>query len=261
MLPHEVTMDFISELFGNTPSEMLFISLAVLFGSILRGASSFGFSMTMIIVMTMFMEPAKATSYILLWEVLASIVHLPFVWRDVQWRTIKWLLVGTVLGTPLGVVLLVIIPAASMTIIINVTVIFLSIIMLRGYHLSRQLKSTEIVGTGIVSGIINGASANGGPPVILMFFSSPAGLAVGRASIIAFFLFTDLWASMLFVQQGFTTLKTLWGALALTPLLVFGIWVGTCFYGKIEENKFKKIAILLLIILSIISCVRAIINS
>ncbi len=252
-------MDMIFELFGSSPLELFYISIALILGSILRGVSGFGFSMTMIIIMTLFMTPAKATSYILLWEVFASIVHLPFVWRQVHWGTLKWLCVGILIGTPVGVALLVLIPAKLMTIIINITVIVLGLIMLRGYHLSRHLKAHEITGTGIISGIINGASANGGPPVILMFFSSPTGLAVGRASIIAFFLFTDIWASAIFVQQGITTFQTLWGALFLTPILVFGIWFGNKLYGKIEEKKFKKIAILLLISMSSISCIRAII--
>ncbi len=251
-------MEFLAEIFGSNPLEFFFIALGIMFGSVLRGATSFGFSMTMIVVMTMFMSPARATSYILLWEVFASIVHLPFVWKDVQWKTLKWLLLGTVLGTPFGVALLVFIPASFMTIAINLTVIIMSIIMLRGYYLSRQLKITEVVGTGIVSGVINGASANGGPPVILMFFSSPAGLAVGRASIIAYFLFTDIWASAIFIQQGITTMQTFFGALILTPLIAFGIWIGTCLYGKIEEKKFKNYAIILLIIMSCVSCLRVI---
>lgn len=250
-------MEFLAALFGSSYLELFYIALAILAGSILRGISGFGFSLTLIVVMSLFMPPAKATAYILLWEILASIAHLPFVWRQVQWNTVKWLTLGVLIGTPFGVALLIYIPAAPMTILINVTVIILSIIMLRGYHLTRHLTHLEITGTGIISGIINGASANGGPPVILLFFSSPSGAAAGRASIIAYFLFTDLWASAIFAQQGMSNLDTLLGALIYTPLLVVGLWIGSKFYGKIEEERFKKIAMSVLLVISVISCIRA----
>jgi len=253
----EEGMEFIASLFESSYQELFFIGLAIFAGSVLRGISGFGFSLTLVVVMTLFMSPAKATSYILLWEVLASIVHLPFVWRQVHWKAVQWLTLGVLIGTPAGVAMLIYIPAAPMTIIINVTVIILSLIMLKGYRLKRHLNPLETTGTGIISGIINGASANGGPPVILLFFSSPSGAAVGRASIIAYFLFTDLWASAIFVQQGMTTLNTLLGAIIYLPLLVVGLWVGSKFFGKIEEKRFNKIVISILIVISSISCIRA----
>ena len=44
------------------------------------------------------------------------------------------------------------------------------------------------VATGALSGLLNGAFGIGGPPVILFFFASPAWVAVGRASVIAYSL-------------------------------------------------------------------------
>ncbi len=251
-------MEFIQEIFALNAMQFLCVAAAIFFGSVLRGITGFGFSMTLIIIMTLFMTPAQATAYILIWEILASIVHLPFVWRHVSWGTLKGLCLGVIVGTPLGVASLVYIPPNIMTFIINLTVVILGLIMLRGFRLTRELNTKEVVGTGFISGIINGASANGGPPVILMYFSSPAGMAVGRASIIAYFLFTDVWASAIFIQQGMTTLDTLWGALILLPLLVIGLWVGSKLYGKIHEEKLKAFAIKLLILASLISCTRSV---
>ena len=67
--------------------------------------------------------------------------------------------------------------------------------------------------------VIIGASANGGPPIILFFLSSPVGAAVGRASLIAFFLFTDVWASLFYWQQGLIHRGTLiFTAVFLVPM-------------------------------------------
>ncbi len=237
-------------------SELCIVAAVVFGGAILRGITGFGFSLALVVVLTIFMPPAQAASFILLWEIMASVVHLPFLWQYVHWKMLRWLTVGVILGTPLGVASLVIISPIPMTIAINVTVIILSLFILQGFHMKRHLSSMEIMGTGIVSGIINGASANGGPPVILLFFSSPSGAAVGRATIIAYFFITDVWASAIFAQQGLTTLDTVWVALLFVPFMVAGLFIGHKLYGKFDEEKFKKGAIMFLIVVSALSCTR-----
>jgi len=236
-----------------TPFLYIFIGLAVIFGGVLRGICGFGFSLTLVVALTFFLPPLLTTSLIFIWEISASILHLPFVWKDVDWKAIKWLCLGCLIGTPFGVYSLLIIPPTPMTVLINVTVIILSLVMLRGYTLKRNLNALEIVGTGTISGVINGASANGGPLVILLFFSSPAGANVGRASLIAYFLFTDTCASSILVLKGAMTLSILTTALCYIPCLALGIWIGSKFYHRIDEKKFKRFVI----IISGFGCLKA----
>lgn len=242
-----------------TTLQFVYIGLAVFAGGILRGISGFGFSLTLIVILTLFMPPILATALIFIWEISASILHLPFVWRQVDWKALKWLSIGIILGTPFGVWLVMYIPPTPMTVLINGTVIILSIIMLRGYTLKRNLTPLEMIGTGTISGIINGASANGGPPVILLFFSSPAGVHVGRASLIAFFLFTDIFASTLFASQGLMGKEILITSLYYIPWLALGIYIGSKLYSKINEVLFKRFVIILLIVISAFGCIKAII--
>lgn len=235
----------------------IFIGVAVIFGGILRGICGFGFSLTLVVALTFFLPPLLTTSLIFIWEISASILHLPFVWKDVDWKAIKWLCLGCIIGTPFGVYSLLLIPPTPMTVLINLTVIILSLVMLKGYTLKHNLNALEIVGTGTISGVINGASANGGPPVILLFFSSPAGANVGRASLIAYFLFTDTCASAILVYTKAMTLSILATALCYIPCLALGIWIGSKFYHKIDEQKFKRFVIILLIIISSVGCLKA----
>jgi hypothetical protein len=240
-----------------SPFLYIFIGIAVIFGGILRGICGFGFSLTLVVALTFFLPPLLTTSLIFIWEILASILHLPFVRKHVDWKAIKWLCLGCLIGTPFGVYSLLLIPPAPMTMIINLTVIVLSLIMLRGYTLKRSLNACEIVGTGAISGIINGASANGGPPVILLFFSSPAGAGVGRASLIAYFLFTDSFASSILILKGAMNMQIFATALCYIPCLALGIWIGSKFYHRIDEQKFKRFVIILLIIISSFGCIKA----
>jgi hypothetical protein len=46
--------------------------------------------------------------------------------------------------------------------------------------------------TGVASGLLNGLAGVGGPPAVLFWFSGAHAAHVGRASVIAYFLFTDV---------------------------------------------------------------------
>ena len=69
-----------------------------------------------------------------------------------------------------------------MTLALAVFVLLAAILLARGYALHALPGNAATFATGTASGLFNGGFGIGGPPVILFFFSSPAGAAVGRAS-------------------------------------------------------------------------------
>ena len=79
---------------GFTPLLFAYVFPAVFLAGIVRGATGFGFSMIMIVLLTLFFPPAQVAPVILFWEVLASIGHLPFVYKQVHWKSLRWLALG-----------------------------------------------------------------------------------------------------------------------------------------------------------------------
>jgi hypothetical protein len=77
--------------------------------------------------------------------------------------------------------------------------------------------STATLGIGLVAGLLNGSMAIVGPPVILFYFSAPIGTAVGRASIVTFFLGTDSFGTAMFAAQGLITAEILWRRAVFIP--------------------------------------------
>ena len=129
--------------------------------------------------------------------------------------------------------------------------------LLRGSKPRRSPGKLETALIGMSGGVINGASANGGPPVILFFLSSPAGAAVGRASLIAYFLLTDSWASLFCWQNGLFTLDSwLFMALMLPPLAL-GVALGSRFFRGLEEEKFKKMVLVFLLFVAGVGLLKA----
>ena len=147
---------------GFTPLLFAYVFAAVFLAGIVRGATGFGFSMIMIVLLTLFFPPAQVAPVILFWEVLASIGHLPFVYKQVHWKSLRWLALGVALGTPFGVYCLVSIPVDAMRLIINAVVLILTSMLYCGLRPKNAPTPPQTTGVGLAAGVINGASANGG---------------------------------------------------------------------------------------------------
>ena len=129
-------------------------------------------------------------------------------------------------------------------------VLVAAILLMRGWVWKRMPGRLLNLVTGVASGTLNGAAAIGGPPVILLYLSSPAGVAVSRASIIAYFLGIDTMSLAMASLQGLMTSKILlMTAVCLLPLL-FGVAVGSRLFIKVDKESFRHHVLILLIILS-----------
>ena len=237
----------------------LWVGAAVLVASIVRGVAGFGFSLIVTVLVTHMLPPAVVIPAVLIWEICASIGHLPFVYRQVAWKPLAWLTLGMLFGTPLGVWVLAHMDAKPMCLLINGMVFLFAIMLLRGRKPTRSPGRAETSLIGAVCGVINGAAANGGPPAILFFLSSPAGVAVGRASLIAYFLMTDTWASLFCWQNGLFSTELLLFAACMLPVVGIGVALGSHFFRGLDEAKFRKIVLMLLLAVASAGLVKALV--
>ena len=235
-----------------------FSALAVLVAAIIRGYSGFGFSMIATTSMTLVLPPVEVIPVVLVLEILASTWLLPRVWKQVDWRSLSWLSAGVLIGTPPGVFLLAHVPAKPMRAGIALVIMFLVVLLWRDFHLKKMPARPGTLATGLLSGFLNGSAAIGGPPVILFYLSSPAGVTVSRASIIAYFLGTDSLAWIVSLTQGLVSFKTgiLTGVLC-APLFL-GIFLGNRFFTQSNEDAFRRKVLILLMFLSLAALLRTI---
>ena len=233
--------------------------IAVFVAGVIRGYSGFGFAMVAVSSMTLVIPPVRVVPLALILEVLASIRLVPQVWKDIDWYSLRWLLAGSLLATPLGVYLLANIPAKPMRISISLLVLVAAILLIRGWAWKQMPGRPLILGTGVACGALNGAAAIGGPPVILLYLSSPAGVTVSRASIIAYFLGIDGMSLIMASIQGLTTSQTLMLTLVCLLPLLLGIAVGSRMFIRIDKASFRHHVLILLIILSLGGLIRALI--
>ena len=233
-------------------------AIAVVFlAAIVRGYSGFGFSLLAIIALSLLLPPAEIVPTIFILEVAASLHLLPGVWRDIHWRAVNWLVAGCVVGTPVGVYALTHVKPAPMTLALALFVLISALLLLRGVAPTRAPGPAATFTTGAVSGLFNGGFGIGGPPVVLFFFSSPAGAVAGRASLIAYFLVTDLMGLAWQGSSGLLGRTTLWRAIFLLPPFAAGIWVGNHAFLRSELGNFRRWVLRLLVLLALLTGARA----
>ena len=239
-------------------SSLIVSITSVLGAGVIRGYSGFGFAMVAVTSMSFALPPAQVVPTVLILEVLASIRLVPQVWRDIDWFSLRWLLVGAFVATPFGVYLLATVPPAPMRISISLVVLAAAILLICGFAWKRMPGTTLTFTTGVACGILNGGAAIGGPPVILFYLSSPAGVKVSRASIIAYFFGMDTMSLAMAALQGLTTSETLLTtAVCLLPLLL-GIGIGSRMFIKADQASFRRHVLVLLMILSIAGLLRSV---
>lgn len=233
-------------------------STAILLAAIVRGFSGFGFSLLSITAISLILPPREIVPSIFLLEVAASINLIPSIWREIDWRSLRWLLLGYVIALPFGVYALALLPEPPMQLAMSIFVLVTVIMMLRGFHMQKMPTRAATTATGAASGIFNGAFGIGGPPVVLFYFSTPAAAAVGRASVIAFFLSTDVLGLGWQAHLGLITAQSFAQFLAWLPALLIGIWVGAHGFRRIDQALFRRMVLWILMALAVLIFAKAI---
>jgi uncharacterized protein len=240
---------------------LIALSCVIIFlAAIVRGFSGFGFSLLTITALSLFYPPAEIIPSIFMLELAASANLLPGIWNDIHWKSLMPLILGCLIATPIGVWALAHFPPAPMQIALSIFVLVATILMWRGFALKSMPGSGASTLAGAASGLSNGAFGIGGPPVILFYFASPAGNLAGRASLVAFFLATDIIGLANQSVHGLITWDGFWRALMFLPALLVGVWVGARSFKGTDPETFRKYVLAILACLSVMIMVKAILS-
>ncbi|MGH6887019.1 MAG: sulfite exporter TauE/SafE family protein [Geminicoccales bacterium] len=232
-------------------------SIACIFGAaVVRGYSGFGFSLLAITALSLALPPAEIVPSIFMLEIAASLHLLPGIWRDIHWRAIGLLLIGCAVATPIGVQLLANLPAAPMRIALSVFVVIAVAFLWHGFAFKAMPGPVATVATGVISGLCNGAFGIGGPPAILLFFSARASVAISRASVIAYFLGTDILGLAFLAEADLTTRDTLWRFLMFMPPLLAGVWLGAHSFKHADPASFRRWVLRILVLLALLTAMQ-----
>ena len=238
--------------------EFSFIIFTVFIASIIRGFNGFGFSATCISGFSFVIPAIEIVPIILILEVLISIFMAPYVWNKIDWNMVFKILIGMIIGSPIGIFLLKYLSPEITHLSVCIIIIFFSILLMKGYT-NKQLNNNAIkVSTGIGSGALNGLTTLGGMPAALFLLITCIQPAVIRGTLTALFFLTDIYAFVLSFFADIVDITTIYRTLPLILVLPIGVFIGDKFFVKSKEALYRKVVFYFLIIISIFGIIRII---
>lgn len=239
---------------------VLFVVIIVFLAGVLRGFTGFGFGLVAVPTLTLIIEPAQVVPATLIVALIVGAELVPRAWRHVEWRSMRMLLAGAVVTTPFGTYALSALPANVMRGIIGGIVLLAVILLWRGFKFAMTPPKTTRLGIGLLSGLLNGATGMGGPPVIIYFLASPEGVVVGRASLLVFFFFTALWSVTVTGAAGLINVKTVAFAGLMFPFMGLGNWIGNHWFNRSAADTYIRVALAFLAAVAMLALGRAVLG-
>jgi len=252
-------MDFLSY-FQLNLVEIYFIIFTVFIASIIRGFNGFGFSATCISGFSFILPAIEIVPIILALEVIISIFMVPYIWNKIDWKFVFKILLGIIIGSPIGLYLLKHLNPETTHLSVCLLVIFFSILLMKGYSNQKINNNYGKVITGIISGTLNGLTTLGGMPVALFLLTTGIQPVVIRGSLAALFFLTDIYAFILSSFAGIVDMITIYRVIPLIFILPMGVFIGNKFFIKSKEETYRKIVFYFLIFISVLGISRIINN-
>ena len=219
---------------------------------IVRGVTGFGAAMVMSPPLALLLGPSVAVPLVLILEGFAAAPMLPRLRRQAKWRVLAPILVAATIFLPVGVYLLTHLDREIVRRLIALFVIGFSLTLLAGlrWHGAHRLRIS--LGLGALSGVMVGTSGIGAPPIILYLLAGSDPSATVRATMTFYVALISIVALTVFLVQGLIGMNVLILALAMTPLFMVGVTLGSRIFAQLSEERFRRLTIWLMLTVSAI---------
>lgn len=223
--------------------QWLAMALAILFASLMRAFSGFGFALLAVPVFSLFLTPGDSVvlSASLTWLVTAMTYRSW--WGQFPTSGVPTMLLSSLLGTAIGAAFLVTMSVDGFRGAIGVVVIIASLLLFRVKPRPRLVSSPFAAVVGLSSGVMNGAFAIPGPPVILYALAAITSPRESRAFLMMFFLFSNTVSLLAFATLGLVSERSLLLVPAALPVMLIGDGLGRWLFEKTGGAAYRPLAI------------------
>ena len=161
---------------------------AIIVAAVLRSFTGFGFALVAVPVLALFMPPAQVVVLSSALALTIGLLSLRSFYRLINWAQMLPLLLMSGLGTAVGALILASIPMTLFQLCVGLSVLAACL----GIFVGRPERPLQWAGlpwlAGLLSGLMNGALAIPGPPMIVYTMLTEFDPARSRALLMAFFM-------------------------------------------------------------------------
>ena len=225
---------------ATTAHPIFWLAALVVFGAmVVRGITGFGAALVLVPLLSLFWNLRQVVLVAAIVQVATGVPLTAAARREVARRVLAVLLVGSLVGLPLGSLLLSALPLAVLRRGLGALTLALGLSWLlplrrRVARKPRRARLAAALGvaTGWASGLLSGAIGTGGPPVVAYLQYRLADPSARRATLLAYFMVIDIVRLVGYLRLGLGGATTLRTAAALAPFALLGSVAGSHIHGR-----------------------------
>lgn len=232
--------------------DIILIGLIIFAASFNQGLTGFGFALTAVPLLSLVINIKEAIPLAAICGLIVNIYLTVHLRESIKFSDIKFLVLGSVLGIPIGVLIL---SEANPFIIEKIlAAIIISFVIL---NTTQLIKPNGIADKwaplfGFVSGILGGAFNTNGPPVLIYLYLKNWDKYKQKASITGFFLVASVIIVSSHALSGVTSASVLIKILYVFPFLLAGLILGSKLFLKVSSKSYRKLILIFLTIMALI---------
>jgi len=234
-------------------------AVAVTVAATVQAIAGFGLALVVVPFLMLMFDPKMAVGITIVVSVCSLSILLLKVRDDAQWSMVKTLFWGALLGLPIGVTILHVFKIQILKVFINAIIIILSILLTFevNFKINGNSKKWQF-GAGSISGALSSSLGIPGPPIVLFLSNLDLSKEKFRATLVAYFILIDLFSYIALFVTNTLPPRTFLIAITFIPFTFLGIFMGNKIFNKIPADKFKRLVIILLIVVETYSIVTSI---
>lgn len=246
---------------GDLSPDILAAAVAIaLAGGFVRGFSGFGLALIVVPAMALVVEPRLIVPVAILLQLGGAVQLVRPALPLADWRSIRWLLVGAALATPIGLLIVKAVPADPMRIGIGAVTLAASLTLGIARNFTISARRGPAVGMGILSGLCNGAAGVPGPPVVFYLMARARDPAIGRASLIIYFSILSVFTGTMALISGLFIHETLVLGAVMLPGMFIGTAAGARAFARFGATTYRPVVVVLLALVAVGALLRGILG-
>lgn len=236
---------------------LLMIACILFLASTVMGLTGFGFALSSLPLLTLFLTPQEAVPLITICSTFMNSYTLYDAYRDVRYREIIPLVVSGIIGMVCGSYFLVSLDSQIIRLVIGLVTVVFTITSLKGFRVEVNNTKLASVPVGFLSGLLGGSMSISGPPIVLFFNNQNVEKHRFRVNLIAYFFSLYLAAVPAYFLSGLITMDMVQSSVVLVPVMFIGATLGIRMSKKIDEELFKRLALALILVTGLMAILTA----
>jgi uncharacterized membrane protein YfcA len=186
-------------------------------------------------------SPRLVAALLLIIDFIAATPLIPNAWKHADRKATGIIIIGALIGVPIGTFLLTRLDPVTTRWIISGFVGALLVLLLSGWRYHGKDHVALSVGIGGLSGFCSGLAQTGGPPIVGYWLGRPVKAEIARANIVLFFAASDFFSLASYVLAGLINSDAIRLSFVVGPVYAIGVFFGASLFGRASQRVFRGI--------------------